>query len=264
MRPRAAIFVFHDVVPEARLHDVPPSHRPYTLAPDEFRAFALAACMSGRVAIPAAQLSDEIGSLFFSFTFDDGHLSNFTETFPVLKELGLRATFFVVPTLVDTPGHVRWSQLREMVAAGMEVGSHSLTHGFVDELDARGLEREFGESKTIIEDRLGAAVRSASLPYGWKPSALEPVLRALGYRVFCTSRTGWWHPGDRLLAVPRIRVQRAMTVERFAAIVNAEKRALWALQTIEGAKGAVKACLGRRTWARLRAPLLRLRYAQGR
>jgi peptidoglycan/xylan/chitin deacetylase (PgdA/CDA1 family) len=264
MTPRAPIFVFHDVVPDARLHDVPASHRPYTLPPETFRAFALAAGTSGRRALPVGRLGEELGSLFYGFTFDDGHLSNYTEVFPVLNELGMRATFFVVPTLVDTPGHVRWSQLREMVAGGMEVGSHSLTHAFVDELDAVGLEREFGESKAIIEDRLGAAVRAASLPYGWGPPTLEPVLRQLGYRVFCTSRTGWWHPGDRLLAVPRVRAQRDMGVERFAAIVNAERRALWSLQIVEAAKNAVKTFVGRRAWARLRAPLLRLRYAQER
>ena len=144
----------------------------------------------------------------------------------------------------------------------MEIGSHSLTHPFVDQLNEAGLRREFGDSKAIIEERLGAAVHAASLPRGWEAPHMEPVLAALGYRVFCTSRVGWWHPGDRPLLMPRVAVRHGMTVEDFTAILNAERRVLWRLQAIEAGKDVAKACLGRREWAALRAPILRLRYAQ--
>jgi hypothetical protein len=52
-----------------------------------------------------------------------------------------------------------------------------------------------------------------------------------------------------------------MPIEDFAAIVNAEPRALWRRQMIDAAKNVAKACLGRRGWAFLRAPLLKLRYS---
>ena len=262
MRARAAVFVFHDVVPAMGLAAVPVTHRPYALPCEDFRAFLLAASASVRRPVPAGRVPEELGGLFYSLTFDDGHASNYTEAFPALMELGLRATFFVVPTLVGAPDHVEWSQLREMVAAGMEIGSHSLTHPFLDRLDPAGLEREFGESKAIIEDRLGVAVRAASLPRGWAPAGLEGILRRLGYRVFCTSRVGWWHPGDAPLAVPRVAACPGMPLEDFAAILNAEPRALWPLQMTQAAKDAAKACLGRRGWAALRTPLLRMRYAR--
>ena len=261
MRPRAAIFFFHDVVPAEQLADVPATHRPYAVSPDDFRSYALAARQSARRAIPVSHVPGELGGAFYSLTFDDGHESDYTQAFPILQELGLRATFFVVPTLVESPGFVTWTQLREMVAAGMEIGSHSLTHPFVDQLDEPGLRREFGDSKKLIEDRLGAAVRAASLPRGWEAPGMEAVLGDLGYRVFCTSRVGWWHPGDRPLLMPRIAVRQGMTLEDFAAILQAERRVLWRLQAIEAAKDLVKACLGRRGWAALRAPILRLRYA---
>jgi peptidoglycan/xylan/chitin deacetylase (PgdA/CDA1 family) len=242
---------------------VAPTHRPYVLAPAELRSLLLAARDAPRRAIPVGEVPGELGGAFYSLTFDDGAASDYTHVFPALCELKLRATFFVVPSRVDTPGHVTWAQLREMVAAGMEVGSHSLTHPFLDRLDAAGLRREFGVSKTILEDRLGSAVRAASLPRGWEPPGLEPVLRELGYRVFCTSRVGWWHPGDRPLAVPRIGVRRGMTVEEFVAILTAERRALWRLQAIEAAKTAAKVCLGSGGWQRVRGPLLALRYRNG-
>ncbi len=261
MRPRAAVFYFHDIVPPGRLADVPATHRPYALPPEEFRAYALAASQLEKRSIPVSRVPGELGGGFYSLTFDDGHASDYTEAFPVLQELGLRATFFVVPTFVGTPGYVTWSQLREMVAAGMEIGSHSLTHPFVDRLDAAGLRHEFGVSKRQIEDRLGLAVHAASLPRGWEPPHMRDVLGALGYRVFCTSRVAWWHPGNEPLTMPRIAVRQGMPIDVFAAIANAERRALWWLQSVELAKNTVKACVGRGGWARLRAPLLRLRYA---
>ena len=259
MRPRAAVFCFHDIVPSDQLPDVPMTHRPYALPPEEFRACILAARESGRRAVRAGEVPGELGSAFYALTFDDGRASDYSQVFPVLTELGIPATFFVVPTMVETPGYVTWAQLREMVAAGMEVGSHSLTHPFVNTLDAAGLEREFGESKRMLESRLGLPVRSASLPRGWEPPALRAVLRALGYRAFCTSRVAWWYPGGDALAIPRVAIRRGMTVEEFAGIVKAEPRALWRMQAVEAAKNAAKACLGVHGWQRLRAPLLALK-----
>jgi peptidoglycan/xylan/chitin deacetylase (PgdA/CDA1 family) len=256
MRARSAIFCLHDVVSPERLADVPATHRPYVLTPEELRAFLVEARESTRRAIPVGQVPGELGEQFFSLTFDDGAASDYEIVFPILRELELRATFFVVPTLVDTAGYVGWAQLREMVAAGMEIGSHSLTHPVIDALDRAALTREFGESKRILEERVGIAVRSASLPLGWGPPVLRSVLADLGYRAFCTSRVGWWYPGRDPLAMPRVAVRRGMLIEEFSAIVNALPRALWRLQAVEAAKNAAKTCLGIHRWQRLRGPLL--------
>jgi peptidoglycan/xylan/chitin deacetylase (PgdA/CDA1 family) len=260
MRPRAAILCFHDIVAAPGRGAVPASRRPYAVTREEFRAYLLAAADSPRQALPVGAVPGELGGLFYGITFDDGLASDYREAFPVLRELGLRATFFVVPTFVGTPGYVTWTELREMVAAGMEVGSHSLTHRFLDALGAAELRHEFAESRRQLEDRLGCAVTTASLPRGWAPPAIGPIVRELGYRVFCTSRVGWWRPGDEPLAMPRVAVRRSLAIEDLVAIVNAEPRALWGLQAIELAKNAAKACLGRRGWNRLRAPLLRRRF----
>jgi peptidoglycan/xylan/chitin deacetylase (PgdA/CDA1 family) len=253
------VFCLHDIVPAERLPDVPATHRPYALTPEDFRGLLMAARPLARRALPVERVPLEFGGNFFCLTFDDGCASDYTEAFPALVELGMRATFFVVPTFVDTPGYVTWAQLREMVAAGMEVGSHSLTHPFVHELDGDGIRREFGDSKQILEQRLGCAVRSASLPRGWEPPHFEPVLAELGYTVFCTSRVGWWYPGARALAMPRVAVRRGMLPEEFAAIVAAAPRSLWRLQLVDAAKNVAKRCVGKQNWQRLRAPLLALR-----
>jgi peptidoglycan/xylan/chitin deacetylase (PgdA/CDA1 family) len=263
MTPRAAVFVFHDVMPAAELGGVPPTHRPYVLSPEEFRTLLLAAKESPRRSIPVGKVPGELAVGFYALTFDDGSASDYTEAFPALVELGMRATFFIVPTRVGQMGFVTWPQLREMVAAGMEIGSHSLTHPFLHELDRAGLVREFGESKSVLEDRLGTPVHTASLPRGWEPPDLEPVLRDLGYRAFCTSRVAWWQPGGSPFAIPRVGVRHGLPPEDFLAIVDAERRALWRLQATDAAKSAVKSWLGAAGWQRMRTPLLALRYRAG-
>ena len=259
MRARSVVFGFHDLVPRERIAAIPSGHRPYAVDPQDFRAYAIALARGGRRVVPVGQLPGELVGGVVSVTFDDGWESDYTEAFRVLRELGLRATFFVVPTLVETPGYVSWQQLREMVATGMEIGSHSLTHPFMHRLDRGALLHEFGESKRIIEERLRQPVRTASLPRGWEPPAFEEVLRELGYRVFCTSRVGWWYPGGRALAMPRVVVQRGLTVDDFMAIAGGHPRSLWRLQMTERAKDLAKRCLGVRGWRRLREPLLALR-----
>jgi peptidoglycan/xylan/chitin deacetylase (PgdA/CDA1 family) len=259
MRARSVVFGFHDLVRADSLADVPVGHRPYAVDPEDFRSYLIGLQRTGRRVVPVGQLPTELAGGAVSLTFDDGWASDYTDAFRVLRELGMRATFFIVPTLVETPGYLDWAQLREMVAAGMEIGSHSLTHPFMDRLDRAGIEHEFGESKRIIEDRLRQIVRTASLPRGWEPPQFEDVMRELGYRVFCTSRVGWWYPGGRALAMPRVIVRRGLAVDDFMAIAGAHPRSLWRLQMTEHAKGLAKACLGPRGWGRLRTPLLALR-----
>jgi len=259
MRIRAAIFCFHDLVPEAKIADVAVTHRPYAVDPEDFRAYLMVMQASERRAVPVSNLASDFSGGTFAITFDDGWESDYTEAFAALREVGMRATFFVVPNDVGTPSHLSWAQLREMVGAGMEVGSHSLTHPFMHRLDRAGLEREFGESKAILEARLGQPVRAASLPRGWEPPVFQDVLRDLGYRVFCTSRVGWWYPGASPLAMPRVVVRRGTPPEELGAIAAGEPRALWRMQSIDAMKNAAKRCLGPDGWQRIRGPLLAFR-----
>jgi peptidoglycan/xylan/chitin deacetylase (PgdA/CDA1 family) len=259
MRGRAAVFCFHDLLGREAIADVPVGHRPYVLEPAEFRARLEAIRTTGRRPVSVTDLVHDWAGGTVALTFDDGRASDYTDAFPVLRELGFRATFFVIAGLVDTPGHVTWAQLREMVASGMEVGSHSMTHPFMDALDPDGVAREFGESKTLLEARLGCPVRAASLPRGSEPREFRRVLAQLGYRAFCTSRVGWWYPGSDALLVPRVAVRRGMPIETVAAIAAGEPRALMRMQAVEAAKNVVKRCIGRRGWSTLRAPILALR-----
>jgi peptidoglycan/xylan/chitin deacetylase (PgdA/CDA1 family) len=119
-----------------------------------------------------------------AITFDDGYEDNHTQALPVLARHGVPATFFVTTAFADgDPGaaetmralvdarpeevsSMSWTQIGELVAGGMEVGSHTVNHPNLAVLsDARAL-HEMVDSKSYIEDKLQQEVLSIAYPFG--------------------------------------------------------------------------------------------------
>ena len=69
-------------------------------------------------------------------TFDDGNVSDLEHALPALRARGLEATFFIVAGRIGTPGFVDASGVRQLAAAGMEIGSHGMRHRPWRRLDA--------------------------------------------------------------------------------------------------------------------------------
>ena len=136
----------------------------------------------------------------FVLSFDDGHISNHSVVLPRLVERGWPACFFIVANRVGAAHALGWRELREMATAGMEIGSHSLTHPFLHRASAADIRREFGESKRILEDGLGQEVRFASLPFGSAGSEMRALIAELGYAAFCTSEPVATWPPRRIVA----------------------------------------------------------------
>lgn len=122
-------------------------------------------------------------------TFDDGLVDNYTIAYPILREFKLSAYFFVIPPLVGTPGYMDWLKIKLLKDAGMQVGSHGMTHRILTGLSEAELEFEFKESKKIIEDKLGASIDHISIPRGFYNQKIINKAREAGYgQVFDASR----------------------------------------------------------------------------
>lgn len=114
----------------------------------------------------------------FGLTFDDGYESVYHEAFPVLQRYGMSATVFLTtgdtrPTgtaqrLPSCEGQpmLSWNEIREMHRWGLDTGAHTCTHPDLRRLPAEQIETEVSVSKAIMEDILGAPVRSFAYPYG--------------------------------------------------------------------------------------------------
>jgi peptidoglycan/xylan/chitin deacetylase (PgdA/CDA1 family) len=82
------------------------------------------------------------------------------------------------------PRMLRWEQVVEMHAAGIDFGGHTVHHPILSSLPADEAGREIAESKRMIEDRLQAPARHFAYPNGtaqdFDPTTEELVARA-GY-----------------------------------------------------------------------------------
>lgn len=94
-----------------------------------------------------------------TFTFDDGLQEHYTEVFPRLKQLGLKASFGIIGSKVGNTWKgiptMTWEQLREMAKDGQEITSHGWAHHTIIKLSGEKLRYEVQHNDSIIYQNLG-------------------------------------------------------------------------------------------------------------
>jgi peptidoglycan/xylan/chitin deacetylase (PgdA/CDA1 family) len=101
-----------------------------------------------------------------------------------------------------------WSELREMSRAGIEIGSHTVTHPILSRVDAARLRRELRDSRSRLEAMLDREVRLFCYPNGtFTPDVRDEVGRA-GYRLAVTTRCGLNSAQSDPLSLQRIHTER--------------------------------------------------------
>jgi len=146
-------------------------------------------------------------------TFDDGYADFLTGALPVLRRQGCNATLFVLPGRLG--GDNAWDPLgprkpllsadgiRRAARAGIEIGSHGLTHVDLTTEDDLRLKAEVVESRAALEDLLGAPVNGFCYPYGTLDRRTVEAVRSAGYRYACAIDPG---PLTGPFALPRLHI----------------------------------------------------------
>jgi peptidoglycan/xylan/chitin deacetylase (PgdA/CDA1 family) len=154
-----------------------------------------------------------------ALTFDDGFRNVFQNALAPLAEGGWRAMQFLVP---DSIGKLNeWdlregevpeplmdaAEVRDWLAAGHSIGSHSLSHARLTRLTVRDAREEIFASKKKLEDSFGVAVEHFCYPYGdWNEGVRDLVIEA-GYRTACTTQFGVNTPETPPFVLKRITVR---------------------------------------------------------
>jgi peptidoglycan/xylan/chitin deacetylase (PgdA/CDA1 family) len=145
-------------------------------------------------------------------TFDDGFADTFANALPVLVRHGVPATMFAVADRIGASNEwmsnrgfparrlMSASELREMAEAGVAIGSHTRTHPRLPELDPDAKRDEIRGSKARLEDVLGHGVTAFAYPYGLADDDTRRAVQEAGYRLGCSTRSGFNGPdADRYL-----------------------------------------------------------------
>ena len=157
-------------------------------------------------------------------TFDDGYHNMVEAALPVLLRHGFTATFFIISGLLggtnEWDGDPVWplmsaDQVRELAAAGMEIGSHSTTHLRLPGVAAKQLEDEVSESRTSLGELIGAPVRGFAYPYGSMDEAAQQAVRDAGYDYACAVMTPTTQLG--FMTLPRMFMAECDGTARMAA-----------------------------------------------
>lgn len=101
-----------------------------------------------------------------TITFDDGWRSSYKEGLPILEEMGINATHYVLAGIFDNNLYMTDSQMKHLLAAGHEIGSHTIDHVKLINQNDYNLQRQVEGSKTSLEARLGTKIQHLASPNG--------------------------------------------------------------------------------------------------
>jgi peptidoglycan/xylan/chitin deacetylase (PgdA/CDA1 family) len=154
-------------------------------------------------------------------TFDDGYEDNYRNAFPVLKQNGFTATFFILTDVTDRkePGYMTWDMLKEMQQAGMSIEVHGREHLEMAPQDHDWLLYQLQGSAETIEANLKYKPRFVSYPAGKHDQLTIDTAHEVGYWGGVTTTFGAHHYKNALFELERVRMASDWTMEQFTGFM---------------------------------------------
>ena len=258
-----SVLTYHAIVPTAAdLEAWPPGARLYVFTLDEFRRHLDHLAAEGFEAISMERLVQwhageaDLPARPIVVSFDDGHYSNAELATPALAERDQRAIFFVTAGHIGRSNTVTWEHLKAMLDAGMEIGSHTLTHRAPSTLTPAELEHELAESKRVLEQGTGAAIDYIASPTGYDNRHFARLARQVGYRAAVQGVIGRNSRDTDRFALRRFVLKRSHGFDTFCRLVDPADRTYVRMRTKQAARNAVRRLLGPRGYEAIRRCLL--------
>lgn len=189
-------------------------------------------------------------------TFDDGCETDLISAAPVLRDAGFHATFYVTAGFVGRPGYLSTVQLRELSAFGFEIGCHSMTHAYLNDLSAQQLHVEIADARSKLEDAIGVKVEHFSCPGGRYNDRVVSIAREAGYRSLATSHAHINMPTTDSFRLGRVAILRDTDPPEFTEMCTGS--GLWKIRLSDSIRMSARKLLGNTFYDRMRTLLLRL------
>jgi len=151
-------------------------------------------------------------------TFDDGYTDNYTNLLPLMRQYGYRGVLYLLgdfdirynqwdadfdPTepRADIMDRV---QKQAFVAAGWEIGAHTMSHAQLPELSAAAALAEMRDSKAALEEALNTEIVSFAYPYGALNEEVKALAQQAGFTYAVATDTGGMHLEDDRMQIFRV------------------------------------------------------------
>lgn len=222
------VLVYHQIA------DAPPQGSPFRslyVAPAAFARQMRLLRLLGYKGLSMSQLRPyllgERSGKVVGITFDDGFLNNLTHALPVLMRERFSSTCYAVSGLagrtnlwdkesgiMQTP-LMDAAQMRQWVAGGQEVGSHTRNHIDLMATDDAECSAEILQGKADLEGMGLQPVNHFCYPYGRYRPVHTAMARMAGFETGTTTQRSRCHVGMDLLELPRVPVLRSTALPLF-------------------------------------------------
>ena len=221
LRETPMIFMYHGIA------DVDEDPNQLCVSPDRFAGQMAWLARRGLRGVGIAELVDAMYAGrqrgLVGLTFDDGYTNVLETALPVLRRHGFGATAYIISNRLG--GTNEWDegpvwqlmngdQVRELAAAGIEIGSHAATHMRLAGASPAQLTAEISDSRTSLAALLGTEIRGFAYPYGSMDAAARRAVRDAGYEYACAVEATTAEIG--LMALPRLYVGEQDDTTRMA------------------------------------------------
>lgn len=212
------ILLYHHVEGEV-------SYSRYIVSVPDFQAQMQALHEWGYTAIPISLLLEalidgaELPPKPIVITFDDGNRNIYDNAFPIMSSYNFPGVFYIVGNRVNSGTDITHApELKEMVNAGWEIGSHSYTHSDLT-LDHSIARYEILQSKLDIEEALGVEVSTFAYPFGLVDPYLAQKVQDFGYKAGMGLGTSWTHTWGSMFYLDRIEIHGNFSVDHIGTLL---------------------------------------------
>ncbi|MGA2480766.1 MAG: polysaccharide deacetylase family protein [Spirochaetia bacterium] len=234
------ILIYHSIRPY--IDSDSPSVRRYIATPDTLEKELAYLKDNGYTSVTFDDLANRLtkGTALpakpFIISFDDNWQSQYVYAVPLLKKYGFTATFYIWVVVVGMKNHMTWDEVREISAAGMQIGCHTWTHPFLTRVkDDQALKKEILGAKQRIEAEIGKPVTSIAYPFGQYDQRVVDAVKEAGFTSARSTWPGVVHSTEGLFSLTGL-----IRTESTASLVDAMAGYLaQATPSVDGAAGAI-------------------------